>query len=162
VSYETDESNPRYRALMELLRAADTVWNASHAFFGRWELGPSQFNILNLLYSTKDGLSQTELGRQLIMHRSNVTGLVDRLEKRGLVERHDVASDRRAYKVVLTPAGVRLMEEVLPQYYERAIRVSEGLSSRRVASLAADLQMLTRNVERLAGEQAGKLEPEVR
>ena len=82
-------SSLRYRALLQLLRTSDTVWNASGAFFSRWELGPSQFNVLNLLYGRK-GLSQTELSRELIMHRSNVTGLVDRLEVRALVQRRPV------------------------------------------------------------------------
>src|SRR5208283_3859752 len=90
-----------YQALVQLLRAADTVWNASRAFFARWDLSPSQFNVLNLLERNPRGLSQTELSRQLIMHRSNVTGVVDRLEERRLVKREDAADDRRAYRVVL-------------------------------------------------------------
>ena len=44
-----DEDHPGYRALMELLRTADTLWNASRVFFERWDLSPSQFNVLNLL-----------------------------------------------------------------------------------------------------------------
>src|SRR5512140_1215944 len=117
------EDHPGYRALMELLRTADTVWNASRVFFDRWDLSPSQFNVLNLLHLNPGGLSQTDLSRQLIMHRSNLTGLVDRLEKRGLVARREVAADRRAYSVVLTAAGSRLLCEILPQYYQDAARV---------------------------------------
>ena len=104
--------SPRYQALLQLLRTADTVWNASRVFFERWDLGPSQFNVLNLLLENPDGLTQTELSRQLIMHRSNITGLVDRLEKRGLVRRQEVAADRRAYQVVLTQAGAELLREI--------------------------------------------------
>src|SRR4051812_10321241 len=93
---------PRYQALLQLLRTAETLWNSSRLFFERWDLGPSQFNLLNLLIDCPEGLSQTELSRQLITHRSNVTGLVDRLEARGLVRRKASADDRRAYRVVLT------------------------------------------------------------
>src|SRR5439155_27087571 len=35
---------PRYRALLQLLRTAETLWNSSRLFFVRWELSPSQFN----------------------------------------------------------------------------------------------------------------------
>src|SRR5512136_2414829 len=115
-----DENHPGYRALMELLRTADTVWSASRGFFERWDLSPSQFNVLNLLRLNPAGLSQTDLSRQLIMHRSNVTGLLDRLERRGLVARREVAADRRAYSVVLTPAGVRLLRNILPRYHQEA------------------------------------------
>src|ERR1039457_4109236 len=111
-----DDSHPGYRALMELLRTAATGWNASRAFFERWGISPSQFNVLNLLRLNPAGLSQTDLSRQLIMHRSNVTGMVDRLEKRGLVARREVAADRRAYSVVLTDAGDRLLRDILPPY----------------------------------------------
>ena len=133
-----DEDHPGYRALMELLRTADTVWNASRVFFERWDLSPSQFNVLNLLRFNPAGLSQTDLSRQLIMHRSNVTGLVDRLEKRGLVARREVAADRRAYSVVLTAAGARLLGDILPQYYQDA------------AELIADLQKVAQNAEHVA------------
>ena len=145
-----DENHPGYRALMELLRTADTLWNASRAFFERWDLSPSQFNVLNLLHLNPDGLSQTDLSRQLIMHRSNLTGLVDRLEKRGLVARREVAADRRAYSVVLTAAGARLLRDILPRYYEDAARVWDRLPVRRAAELIADLQQVARNAQHIA------------
>ena len=50
-----DENHPSYRVLMELLRTADTVWNASRVFFERWDLSPSQFNVLNLLHLNPAG-----------------------------------------------------------------------------------------------------------
>jgi len=146
------ETSPRYEALIELLRTADTVWNASRVFFGRWELGPSQFNVLNLLHLNPGGLSQTDLSRQLIMHRSNLTGLVDRLEQRGLVERKEVAADRRAYRVVLTAAGVRLLREILPRYYEEAARVWDRLPAKRATELMADLRQVARNVQQIAAK----------
>lgn len=151
---KNDEQDPRYRATLELLRAADTLWHASHAFFSRWDLGPSQFNVLNLLRLNPDGLSQADLGRQLVMHRSNVTGLVDRLEKRGLLERQTVATDRRAHRVVLTQAGTRLLAEILPGYYEGAGRVWEGVSSRRVPELIADLHRVAQNAAQTAAALA--------
>jgi DNA-binding MarR family transcriptional regulator len=136
---------------MELLRAADTVWNASRVFFERWDLSPSQFNVLNLLRLNPTGLSQTDLSRELIMHRSNVTGLVDRLEKRGLVARREVAADRRAYSVVLTAAGARLLRGILPRYYEDAARVWGHLPARRATALIADLQQAAQNAQDIAG-----------
>jgi MarR family 2-MHQ and catechol resistance regulon transcriptional repressor len=145
-----DDSHPGYRALMELLRTADTVWNASRVFFERWDLSPSQFNVLNLLRFNPAGLSQTELSRQLIMHRSNLTGLVDRLEKRGLVARREVAADRRAYSVVLTAAGAKLLREILPRYYADAARVWDRLPARRAAELIADLQQVANNAQHMA------------
>lgn len=137
--------DPRYAALLALLRAADTVWNASRALFARWDLGPSQFNVINLLADQPGGLTQAELGRALIMHRSNVTGLVDRLERRGLLERREAAGDRRAWRVCLTPAGHRLWREIHPHYQDAARKVWGRLAARRAREL-------TRVLDTLAGQ----------
>jgi DNA-binding MarR family transcriptional regulator len=145
VSSGTPSPGPRYQALLQLLRTAETLWNASRIFFGRWNLSPSQFNVLNLLYDQPEGCTQAELSRSLIMHRSNVTGLVDRLEARGLVQRRDSASDRRAYRVVLTAAGRRLVQRILPHYHRAAEKVWGALSARRTNQLVAELERVCAN-----------------
>ena len=139
---------PRYPALLQLLRASEALWNVSRVFFARWDLSPSQFNVLNSLWDQPGGLSQVELSRQLIMHRSNATGLIDRLETRGLVKRTENDADRRAYVVVLTPAGRRLLQEVLPRYYEAAEKVWGNLTATRAKLLVADLERLSANAKR--------------
>ena len=151
-----DAHSPRYRAVLQLLQTADTLWNASRVFFEPWELSPSQFNLLNLLHLHPDGLSQSELSRCLIVHRSNLTGLVDRLEQRGLVERQEVAEDRRAYRVVLTKAGARLVHEILPAYYAGAEAVLADVSDRRAEELAKELAQVSENARRTAAELVPK------
>lgn len=146
----------RYEALLQLLATADSIWNASRIFFAAWNLSPSQFNVLNLLRGHPAGISQIELSRRLIMHRSNVTGLTDRLEKRKLVQRKNVVGDRRAYRVVLTRTGAALLEQILPEYYARANALWDELPRSRVSQLATDLQALARNAERIATELPGK------
>jgi DNA-binding MarR family transcriptional regulator len=143
---------PRYPALLHLLRTAENLWNASHAFFARWDLSPSQFNVLNLLIDQPDGLSQVQISRQLIMHRSNVTGLIDRLEKRGLLRREATPGDRRAYRVILTPAANALLARILPEYYELAEQVWGTLLASHTTRLLSDLSLLNANLARL--EQA--------
>ena len=156
-----DDTNPRYEALIELLRTADIVWSGSRMLFERWDLGPSQFNVLNLLRYSPEGLSQTELSRELIMHRSNLTGLVDRLEKRGLVARKEVAGDRRAYRVVLTAAGVGLMEQILPDYYRGAHEVWGGASAKNIRDLTKTLKLVSQNAQQIAARLSRpKEEPE--
>ena len=49
---------PRYEALLELLRTAESLWNASRVFFAAWDLSPSQFNVLNVLHQQRDGRTQ--------------------------------------------------------------------------------------------------------
>ncbi len=140
---------PRYPALLQMLRTAENLWNASRDFFGRWDLSPSQFNVLNLLHGEPDGLSQVEISRQLIMHRSNATGLIDRLEQRGLLQRRATPGDRRAYRVVLTPAARQLLGRILPDYYRLAVEVRGSLPLARVNQLLDDLSSLDANLAQL-------------
>jgi DNA-binding MarR family transcriptional regulator len=137
---------PHYGALLQLLRTSETVWNASRRFFSRWDISASQFNVLNVLRDHPEGITQVELSRLLIMHRSNVTGLIDRLEARGLVSRKENAEDRRAYRVVLTANGRKLLAEIVPAYYQAAESVWSGFSGRATASFMAGLGRLEKNV----------------
>ncbi|PYK62330.1 MAG: hypothetical protein DME21_06695 [Verrucomicrobia bacterium] len=152
MSAPSPSPGPRYRALLQLLRTAETLWNVSRLFFARWDLSPSQFNILNLLYDRPEGCTQIELSRLLIMHRSNVTGLVDRLEVRGLVQRRDSPHDRRVYRVILTAAGRKLLQQILPRYYAAAEEVWGTLPARRANQLINELTRLCANAEGVAGD----------
>jgi DNA-binding MarR family transcriptional regulator len=145
----------RYQALIELLRASESLWNASRMFLARWDLSPSQFNVLNLLYDLPGGCSQIELSRQLIMHRSNVTGLVDRLESRGLLRRADNPADRRAFTVVLTPTGKRLIRQIQPHYFQAAEEVWGGMTAARAEKLVSELQTISANAEKIAERFGG-------
>ena len=152
----SDAPGPRYRALLQMLRTAENLWNSSRVFFGRWNLSPSQFNVLNLLRDQPRGLSQVQISRLLIMHRSNVTGLIDRLEKRGLLRRHASPGDRRAYRVILTPAASDLLAQILPDYYRLAEQVWGALPVTRTSRLLADLSHLDANLARLEQTLAAK------
>jgi DNA-binding MarR family transcriptional regulator len=146
---KSEAPGPRYAALLQLLRTAENLWNSSRVFFGRWDLSASQFNVLNLLRDEPEGLSQTEISRLLIMHRSNATGLIDRLEQRGLLQRRATPGDRRAYRVVLTPAARELLARILPGYYRLAEQVWDNLPVARVRQLLADLSHLDANLAQL-------------
>ena len=58
-------------------------------------------------------LPMSALAERLFCDASNVTGIADRLEARGLVERRSTEGDRRVKALTITPAGVRLRDEVL-------------------------------------------------
>ena len=86
--------------------------------------------------------SQRELGDLLVVDRSNVTGLLDRMEKAGWVQRADDAKDRRVYRVTLTPAGRKLWSKVEPRYHEVVAHVTRGVSTRQMSDCVALLHQL--------------------
>lgn len=70
-----------------------------------YDLTPPQFAVLAILWQ-QEGLSQTRLCALSNMDRTTLGGVIDRLEKQGLVERKDDPDDRRAYLIFLTPKGM--------------------------------------------------------
>jgi MarR family transcriptional regulator, organic hydroperoxide resistance regulator len=77
-----------------------------------FELSPVQCHVLHLL-EPDHPLPMGRLASTLACDASNVTGLVDRLEARGLVQRRPSAGDRRIKELQLTPAGSRLRAHLL-------------------------------------------------
>jgi DNA-binding MarR family transcriptional regulator len=82
------------------------------------ELGvtPVQYAVLKVLWET-DEQSASQLGARLVLDSATMTGLIDRLERSGLVERRSHRSDRRVNCVALTPAG-RALEAPLDREME--------------------------------------------
>ncbi len=145
--------SPQYRALLQVLRTAESLWAVSRPFFERWELSAAQFNLLNLVADHPEGLSQVELSRELLTHRSNVTGLVDRLEKKDVVRRKASATDRRLWRVVTTPLGLALIDEIRPEYHAAVLRVVEGISEAEAECLFKTLSFMEANGQRLASRE---------
>jgi DNA-binding MarR family transcriptional regulator len=79
--------------------------------FDRYDLTPQQFGFLAFLW-IEDGLSQSELSARSQIDRTTIGGIIDRLEKEGLVERRNHPEDRRAYQVFLTTTGKSLEKEL--------------------------------------------------
>jgi DNA-binding MarR family transcriptional regulator len=105
-----------------------------------FELSPAQCHVLHLIEPGRP-IPMGRLAEGLACDASNVTGLVDRLESRGLVRRHPSDEDRRIKVLELTPAGVRLRSNVL----ERMTRPPDNLDR-----LSADEQrVLVKILKRL-------------
>src|SRR5216117_3080759 len=77
-----------------------------------FELSPAQCHVLHLIEPDQP-IPMGRIAEALACDASNVTGLIDRLESRGLVRRQPSAGDRRVKVLELTPAGMRLRSTVL-------------------------------------------------
>jgi DNA-binding MarR family transcriptional regulator len=77
-----------------------------------FELSPAQCHVLHLIVPGQP-IPMGKLAESLSCDASNVTGLVDRLESRGLIHRIADSTDRRVKVLELTPAGVRLRSTVV-------------------------------------------------
>jgi DNA-binding MarR family transcriptional regulator len=76
------------------------------------ELSPAQCHVLHLIEPGRP-VPMGQLAESLACDASNITGLVDRLESRGLVRRRPGSADRRVKELDLTPSGLRLRSELV-------------------------------------------------
>jgi DNA-binding MarR family transcriptional regulator len=93
---------------------ARTRWQAFRIFHEHignpFELKPVEYSILMLL-SENDQVSQRQLADALDVAAPNMTGILHRLEERGLVERQRAEADRRVQYIVLTAKGAKLLKQ---------------------------------------------------
>src|SRR5215510_8346023 len=93
------------------------------ALASEFELSPAQCHVLHLIEPDRP-VPMGRIAEALACDASNVTGLIDRLESRGLVQRQPSAEDRRVKVLELTPAGAHLRSTVL----ERMTRPPDSVS----------------------------------
>lgn len=110
-----------------LVRSSFLV-NAVYAESGREHgLTPQQGQLLCVLMAKPYGMG--ELGTMLGLAKSSLTGLVDRTERNGLVQREADPDDLRAVRIALTPRGSRLAAEFYAETCQRIERLSVGLGA---------------------------------
>jgi DNA-binding MarR family transcriptional regulator len=124
-----------------LSKAYQRAWAIMRSEIETYDLTPPQFGLLAFLWQ-QDGLTQAELSEKGQIDRTTVGGLVDRLEKIGLVERRQHPQDRRAYMIHLTQRGKEL-EGPLSECAGRSLtKFTQGLNEREVAELRRMLEIL--------------------
>ncbi len=104
-------------------------------------LTPAQFDIVATLGNT-EGMSFRALGEQTLITKGTLTGVVDRLEMRGVIERRASRTDGRSTVVALTDAGRRLFEKVFPEHVAYCARAFSGWREDDFARLDAELARL--------------------
>lgn len=124
-----------------LSKGYQRAWAIMREEIEPYDLTPPQFALLSFLWR-EDGLTQVELSEKGQIDRSTIGGLIDRLERNGLLERRHHPQDRRAYRICLTEQG-KSMESTLSACAERAVkRFTSGLTESEVTELRRMLEIL--------------------
>ena len=133
--YKNDSYLSLLRPLVEAYLAFYRVGNRHIQSLG---LTPGQFDVIAELEGT-EGLTCAELSQHTLTTKGTLTGVLDRLEQKGLVQRGVVDGDRRATRVKLTQEGQVLFEQVFPAhadymrpFFARALDESEVLVAKQL------------------------------
>jgi MarR family transcriptional regulator, lower aerobic nicotinate degradation pathway regulator len=109
--------------------------------FDGFEVTPQQFGLLGFLWQ-QDGITQAELSAKSHIDRTTMGGLIDRLEKEGLVERRNHPEDRRAYLIFLTAKGKSLEPVLTPLAVRTQERIIAKLDPQEVETLKSLLEKI--------------------
>jgi len=98
---------------VNLLRTADQLSRGGEALLKLKGLTPAQYNVLRILRGAgEQGLCCREVAERMITRDPDITRLVDRLERRGLLVRSRHSRDRRVIMVRITPEGRKMVKEL--------------------------------------------------
>jgi DNA-binding MarR family transcriptional regulator len=105
----------------------------------------SQWWVLAYL-SREDGMTQSQLAEELDLGKVAVGGLIDRLEKGGLVRREADALDRRVNRVFLEPRSKQLVAKMRKVSHRMNERILQGIADDRLEASASTLDAMKRNI----------------
>jgi MarR family 2-MHQ and catechol resistance regulon transcriptional repressor len=94
------------------------------------------------LAANPNGLRASEITHSLVVDPSSTTYLLDQLEQRGWAARRRDPDDRRALRIVLTPAGRRVYAKILPAYHAALQRMTDSFESPELSGALPFLEKL--------------------
>jgi DNA-binding MarR family transcriptional regulator len=100
---------PEEAAFLELLRTTDMLSRGLVKVLRTEDLSGTQYNVLRILRGSPEGLPCGEIASRMITRDPDITRLLDRLEKRGLISRCRETKDRRMVMARITPEGLKLL-----------------------------------------------------
>jgi len=126
-----------------LVKAADTLSLNADQLFKASGLSGTQYNVLRILRGAEPhGLACRGIADRMITHDSDITRLLDRMEKRGLITRQRQTDDRRVVKTRITPAGLSALKTLDAPVREMHVRQFQHVSAARLKTLSKILREL--------------------
>lgn len=137
-------ANLWHETILNVYYSGMCVKKTADNFFRQFGLTDVQFSVLMTLthQSTVEPITQADLSRMMMVNPANVTGLIDRMEKSGLVKRVASDDDRRTNFIKLTAKGRKLFEKVEPLYAETVKNTVSSLSKSEQTKLIEMLEKL--------------------
>ena len=129
---------PASMAFLSIVQAAEEMQRGVAELLKTRDLSLAQYNVLRILRGAgPEGATCGTVSDNLVRHDPDVTRLMDRLDKRGLIERARDTKDRRVVRTHLTKAGMALLAELDDPVDELHARQLGHVGSKRLADLVA-------------------------
>jgi DNA-binding MarR family transcriptional regulator len=136
-------SSPEEVTHLEMLRTMEALSHRFAQVLKTEDLSSTQYNVLRILRGASEGLPCGEIGNRMVTRDSDITRLLDRLEKRALISRQRDIKDRRTVWTQITPEGLELLAR-LDKPMRAAHRDRLGHLGTKRLNLLTDLLRLAR------------------
>lgn len=135
------------RAFLTLLRVASDLLGGLDNYLEKYDLLQGRWMVLVLLMREEELTAYPSiLAEKAGVTRATMTGLLENLERNGLVERTVDMDDRRRAKVRLTDEGIAKLDEIMPDYYWRIAHLMSDFSDKDKKDFISFLDRLTGKV----------------
>jgi len=132
------------RIFLALLKTADALGMEAEQLVRSVNLTGTQYNVLRILRGAGlDGLACGGIGERMITHDPDITRLLDRMEKRGLITRERQKDDRRVVKTRITPQGLELikpLDQPMRDLHKRQFRHMTGARLKTLYALLEEIR----------------------
>jgi DNA-binding MarR family transcriptional regulator len=132
--------------LRELVRTYQTFTHYDEEHIRQLGLTCPQFDVIATLGNTP-GMTMGQLAEQTLVTKGTLTGIIDRLEKKGLVRREVPPENRRCFVIVLTEAGEQVFETAFPAHIAYLKARFGQLSEPEMETIRSTLQKLRQMFE---------------
>ena len=133
--------------IINLLRTENLAGGQLSRLLRRFGLSPATFNVLMILEGAGEALCPWQIGERLLVTRGTVTGLLDSLERQGLIVRVQHPEDRRMLQIEPTEKARTLLKEVWAEHFPAEAEMVSALSDREKETLVRLLGKLQDHLE---------------
>ena len=103
----------------------------------KFDLNIAKFNILMIIKhaGTKEGIQQNEISKRLLVTASNITKLLDKLEKDGMITRNSKENDRRVKLIMITDSASKLLDKAWKIYQKEVNAITAKMPEKEAKRL---------------------------
>ncbi|MGU3470919.1 MarR family winged helix-turn-helix transcriptional regulator [Paenibacillus sp. D51F] len=142
-----DDQASSLKLFVVLSKAYRTIMDLAIKDMKKYGLSPSEFTVLEVLY-TKGRVPLQQIGEKILVTSGSVTYNIDKLEKKELLKRIPCEDDRRVTFAELTEQGRRLFDSIFPQHAALIHSLTAGLDPEEKELAASLLKKLGRGAEK--------------
>jgi DNA-binding MarR family transcriptional regulator len=126
---------PEEEVFVSLMRTTDALIRATEGVLKEADVLPTQYNVLRILRGSPEGLPCSEIAKRMISRDPDMTRLLDRMEKRGLISRQRGMDDRRVVLTRITPQGLDVLARLDASVREIHQRMLGHMGQERLEAL---------------------------